>query len=57
MRGDHVGAENILVVLQGNKVRVPWVLDDRDNIAGLTEGFTVWTTHYGGMTPTDAVVI
>lgn len=58
MRGDHVGAGNILVVRQpGNIIRVPWVLDERDDITGLREGFTVWTTFWGGMFPTDTVVV
>jgi len=57
MRGDHVGATNIEVIRQKNGIiRVPWVLDDRDNLEGLKEGFTVWTTFYGGMYPMDAII-
>lgn len=58
MMGRHLGAEDLpSVVRQGDKIRVPWVLDERDNIMGLREGMTVWTTFYGGMPPTDAVIV
>lgn len=58
MRGDHVGAANIKVIRTSDgTIKVPWVVDERDNIEGLREGFTVWTTFWGGMLPTDAVVV
>ena len=57
MMGRHLDAADIEVIRHPDgRIRVPWVLDDRDNIEGLREGFTVWTTFWGGMVPTDAVV-
>jgi hypothetical protein len=58
MRGDHVGAANIQVIRHPDgRVRVPWVVDERDDLVGLREGLTVWTTFWGGMFPTDAVIV
>lgn len=58
MLGRHVGAADIEVIRHPDgRVRVPWVIDDRDDIAGLREGLTVWTTFWGGMVPTDAVIV
>lgn len=58
MMGRHVGAQDITVIRHPDgRVRVPWVIDERDNIDGLREGMTVWTTFRGGMLPTDTVVL
>lgn len=58
MLGRHVGAADIEVVRHPDgRVRVPWVIDDRDDLSGLREGLTVWTTFWGGMVPTDAVIV
>lgn len=62
MLGRHVGAEDIPTVLKGNCqgqmiVKVAWVLEERDNISGLREGLTVWTTFWGGMIPSDVVIV
>ena len=57
MMGRHVGAADIEVVRHPDgRIRVPWVIDERDDIHGLREGLTVWTTFWGGMLPTDAVI-
>lgn len=59
MKGRHIGAADIQVIHQKGKVRVPWVPDERDQLVGcgLTEGFTFWTTFWGGMLATDAVLV
>lgn len=60
MMGRHLGAADIEVIRHPDgRVRVPWVLDERDNDQGvvLGEGVTFWTTFWGGMMPTDAVVV
>lgn len=56
MVGRHLGAEDIKVIKQGSKVRVPWVQDDRD-LSDVGSAYTTWTTFWGGMPPTDIVVI
>lgn len=56
MRGDHIGAGNIEVIRQADKIHVPWVFDERDEHANLLDGITVWTTFWGGMLATDVVV-
>jgi hypothetical protein len=49
MLGRHVGAADIEVIRHPDgKVRVPWVVDERDDLHGLREGLTVWTTFWGG---------
>lgn len=58
MLGSHLGAADISVIRHPDgKVRVPWVVDERDELVGLREGMTVWTTFWGGMVPTDAVIL
>lgn len=58
MLGRHVGAEDIQVIRHPDgRVRVAWVIDERDDLTGLREGLTVWTTFWGGMVPTDAVIL
>lgn len=58
MLGRHVGAADIMVIRHPDgRVRVPWVVDERDKIEGLPEGLTFWTTFWGGMLPTDAMVV
>lgn len=63
MLGSHLGAADIKVIRHPDgRVRVPWVPDERDEQYGLfatderANNFTVWTTFWGGMVPTDAVI-
>lgn len=51
MMGRHIGGQDIMVIRQGDKVRVPWVPDERDY--GVDSNVTVWTTFWGGMLATD----
>ena len=60
MMGEHVGAENIYVIISAkeNMIRVPWTLDDRDvPEGGAIDGLTIWTSFIGGMPPTDVVIL
>lgn len=66
MLGEHLGAEDIPAVLKGYAergrliIKVPWVLDERDNLEVMRMGAgteTVWTTFWGGMPPSDVVIL
>lgn len=57
MMGRHLGAEDIEVIRHPDgRIRVPWVSDSRDSLQTI-KGETVWTTFWGGMPPTDVVVL
>lgn len=57
MLGRHVGAEDVESVLKSRGVvKVAWVRDERDG-GEPEEGVTVWTTFWGGMLPTDVVIV
>lgn len=60
MLGSHVGAQDIYCIRHPDgRVRVPWVPDDRDAVKtmDLPDDTTFWTTFWGGMLPTDAVIL
>ena len=58
MRGDHLGAENLMVIRTADgRIKVPWSPDERDHVDAQRLDFTVWTTFWGGMLPTDVVML
>lgn len=59
MMGRHLGAADIEVIRHPDgRVRVPWVLDERDEpCCDNLDQRTLWTTFWGGMLPTDAVIV
>ncbi len=60
MRGDHLGAANIESVLReprANIVKVAWEKDERDDPRMWSPKDTVWTTFWGGMPPSDVVIL
>lgn len=59
MMGRHLGAADIEVIKHPDgRIRVPWVLDERDApCCSNTDQRTFWTTFWGGMLPTDAVIL
>ena len=65
MLGRHLGAEDIPAILKGKAhdgttvIKVPWETDDRDGDISVDHpnGLTVWTTFWGGMPPSDVVIV
>ncbi len=45
------------VITSEGKILTPWVLDERDFQDSALGPFTVWLSSWGGMPPTDLIIL